>query len=186
MTFFLAGLCFSINVVAGEQRGHEHRCLADRTCLWVDQRHGHPGVVHFHDFSAGVLEMRAGGLRPGPAPVIFAELGVLVMVVWMLVLVLIPQQFERYPSFLQFFLDGCKVWQGAFRLACIRFFREQLPVQFHFPHLGGQRPMQTGRVGPAQVLPNCAVGELTGPGNRPVLQTGFFFEPKDFTNFAQR
>ena len=81
VTLVLAGLCFSIDIVAGWQFGYKYRHLANLPRFWVDHLHFQTGIIHLHAFATHVCIMHAGFTMSFlPAPVVFLELRMFVAI----------------------------------------------------------------------------------------------------------
>ena len=168
-------------VIRGAQGGHEDVGLAASS-----QRDGRAGVVD-EQLVAGPVHLTHRALQcPGKAPVVLAELGVLVgldlAVHGPFAAVFLPQKHQRHAFAAQLQMHPAVVGRREDGWPALLI--PQLALQLRFVHLGYRGPLQSGRTGQLGVFGDDAFGQAQRLGYLFLGQPAVQAQPQYFFDFT--
>ena len=171
---FLARCRFRVGVTAGAQNSDEQLDWNSFARPWIRQLWPFAGKVD-EGLLSGAVHLSHRGLQfLGPTPVDLTELAVGISL-WIRFSVLFPQQVQGDSNTLQLLVDPFYIRSHPFPGA-----RSRAGKQPRFKRclvqVFGQRPFQSGLLGPSQVVRNGAQAHATCAGDRPVAELLVVFE----------
>src|SRR5579883_2329200 len=176
-----------VGVVAGTEHGHEQRGLMYLVALRVVNGHRRAGPIDEQLLSWTMLLTQDEIALLLPAPVKLAELAVSVAL-GMRGAVLLPEQLPGGVLVpLQLFVNAYEVGQWAVGIQCrvfARCGRKQSRFHLRLGHLSRQRPTQSRRREPFEVIMDRALADVGAAGDLSLPQLEIETQPQNFSALA--